>query len=179
MPVRVFLPAGNLKTRLVSSSGSRVMSTQVTAILIGCVAQKQALAGLAKDLYVSELFRRRRAYAEATERPWLILSALHGIVDPEVLLEPYEMTLKKLPKGVRETWGHRVVDQLQSRFGPLSGLTFEIHAGEEYVASIARLLGARGALLVRPLHGLRLGQQLQWYGRSVAGVKTKKSRKSA
>lgn len=154
------------------------MSTDATAILIGCVAQKQAVARPAKDLYVSELFCRRRAYAEATERPWLILSALHGVVDPEVLLEPYEMRLRTLPKSVREAWGHRVVDQLQARFGALPGLTFEIHAGEEYVESIAGLLRAHGASLERPLHGLRLGEQLQWYGRFVARVKAKKPRKS-
>lgn len=30
---------------------------------------------------MSELFRRRRLYAESSGKPWFIVSALHGLVD--------------------------------------------------------------------------------------------------
>ncbi len=42
----------------------------------------------AKDLYVSALFDKERAYAERTGIPWFILSAQHGLVAPDEVLEP-------------------------------------------------------------------------------------------
>lgn len=138
------------------------MSKRVT--LIGCVSKK-ASGAPARDLYNSELFRRRRAFAERSGRPWLILSALHGVVDPDTVLDPYDVTLKRMPKAARREWGRRVVSQLESRFGSLNGAEFEIHAGDEYVTAIATPLGERGASIVRPLQGLRIGEQLQWYDR--------------
>lgn len=121
--------------------------------LVGCVSRKASGARPARDLYHSELFRRRRAFAERSGRLWLILSALHGV------------TLKRMPKAARREWGRRVVSQLESRFGSLDGVEFEIHAGDEYVTAIATLLGERGVSIVRPLKGLRFGEQLQWYAR--------------
>ena len=52
------------------------------AVLLGCVSQKNATPMAAKDLYRSELFRRRRLYAEASGAPWWIVSAEYGLVRP-------------------------------------------------------------------------------------------------
>lgn len=101
--------------------------------LIGCVSRKAPGARPARDLYDSELFRRRREFAERSGRPWFILSALHGVVDPDTVLDPYDVTLKRIPKAARREWGQRVVSQLESRFGSLDGAEFEVHAGDEYV----------------------------------------------
>ena len=50
------------------------------AVLIGCVSRKNARPLQAKDLYRSELFARRRAYAEARGLRWFIVSAEHGLL---------------------------------------------------------------------------------------------------
>jgi hypothetical protein len=118
--------------------------------LLGCVKPKHDGACEAKSLYRSPLWQRRRAYAEASSRPWLILSALHGLVEPEQLLEPYDLALTDLPVGERRAWGARVVAALEDRFGQLQGTTFEVHAGAVYRqaieperASMRRLRGRR------------------------------------
>lgn len=139
------------------------MSKRIT--LIGCVSKKAAGSRPARDLYDSELFRRRRAFAERSGRPWLILSALHGVVDPDTVLNPYDVALNRMSKAARREWGRRVVSQLESRFSSLDGVEFEIHAGDEYGTAIEAPLGERGASIVRPLQGLRIGEQLQWYAR--------------
>ena len=46
----------------------------------------------ARDLEMSPLFRGRRSWVERTCQRWLVPSALHGLVDPEVV-EPYDLTL--------------------------------------------------------------------------------------
>jgi Family of unknown function (DUF6884) len=134
------------------------------ATLVGCVSLKNRVASAAKDLYRSELFRRRRMYAEQSGRPWLIISALHGLVEPSDVLEPYNVSLKDLSAADRTALDERIVDQLEANFGSLRGRIFEVHAGDEYVVTLQRALRTKGVVLLRPLRGLRIGEQLAWYG---------------
>lgn len=136
-------------------------------LLVGCVSRKEPTARAARDLYNSELFRRRRAFAEKSGSQWLILSALYGLVHPDAVIEPYEATLKRASKKERLTWGARVVRQLEEQLGSLNGFVFEIHAGEEYVSALEPSLRDCGATVERPLKGLAIGYQLQWYDRHV------------
>jgi hypothetical protein len=43
-------------------------------VLVGCVKTKLSHAAAARDLYISPLFRKQRAYAEGSGSPWFILS---------------------------------------------------------------------------------------------------------
>jgi hypothetical protein len=112
---------------------------------------------VAKDLYRSSLWVGRRAYAEASGYAWLILSAMHGLVDPDSRLDPYELALTDLSAGDRRAWGERVVRALDRRFGDLTGIVFEVHAGEAYRRAIESGVIARGGEIDVPLRGLPLG----------------------
>jgi len=144
----------------------------MTIILVGCVSQKEPTPMPARHLYTGELFRRRRRFAEKSGSQWFVLSALYGLVDPETVVEPYDVALKRLSKDDQRAWGLRVAKQLEARFGSLRGLTFEVHAGEEYATALVRPLQERGAALERPLKGLRIGEQLQWYDRHASAPST-------
>jgi hypothetical protein len=134
------------------------------AVLIGCVAQKNAAPMAAKNLYRSELFRRRRLYAEASGVPWWIISAEYGFVDPDAVIAPYDTRIVELPLAARHALAIRVADDLERELGSLDGKRLELHAGDEYVLAIGPTLRSRGARLARPLEGLRIGEQLAWYG---------------
>lgn len=139
-------------------------------VLAGCVSQKRDRACAARDLYTSPLFRYRRVYAEGHGGAWFVLSALHGLVAPDQVLEPYDLRLGSLPKRERSRWGAQVAAQLRHRLGELRGLVFEVHAGAAYADAVEPPLVELGAEVVRPLHGLSIGRQLQWYrqhGRSI------------
>jgi len=139
-------------------------------ILIGCVKSKQDHPAPAKDLYTSALFRKERAYAESSGKPWFILSAKHGLVSPDEVIEPYDVYLKTMPDAYRAWWGRTVVSQLGEVFGPVDGVSIEIHASAAYVDQILPRLTIEGARVVTPLHGLTMGQRLAWYGGAVTGV---------
>ena len=91
----------------------------------------------APDLYVSPLFRAARAYAERRYGPdgWLILSGRHGLVHPNQVLAPYDLSLRQLTRSERAAWGDRVAVELTDRFPPGTVLWF--HAGALYRAAIA------------------------------------------
>jgi hypothetical protein len=139
-----------------ASAGPRV-------ILLGCVKEKLDHPAPAKDLYCSRLWNARRAYAEASELPWLILSAEHGVLDPDQELAPYDVALRSLSVSERRSWGERVVHALARRFASLDGMSFEVHAGEAYRTSIEPGLRTRGAWVEAPLAGLTIGRHLDCY----------------
>ena len=132
-------------------------------VLIGCVKSKLPYAAPAKDLYISPLFRKERAYAETAGERWFILSAEHGLVAPDEVLQPYELRLSTTPARYRQDWGDKVVQQLQDVAGPLHRKTIEAHAGSAYIDPIRAGVMHAGAHLVEPLAGLALGQRLAWY----------------
>jgi hypothetical protein len=135
--------------------------------LVGCVKLKQSGAAPAKDLYVSPLFRLRRAYVERSCGRWFILSAKHGLVEPGNVLEPYDESLGDAPRASRLQWSERVHVQLASRLGDLRRYTFELHAGASYTDSgLAAALLKDGAKVENPTAGLGLGKQLGFYRRA-------------
>ena len=136
-----------------------------TVVLEGCVSQKASAPAPARDLYRSTLFRGRRAHAEATDVPWFIVSALHGLIEPDQVVAPYDVSIGSLDGAARTALGESVVASLEQRLGSLAGSVIEIHAGDEDATAIERPLRIRGAILSRPLKGLALGKQLQWYKR--------------
>ena len=130
--------------------------------LVACSRRKAHHAAPARELYVSPLFGAARAYAERHYGPgrWLILSALHGLVDPETVLVPYDLSLRQLSDREREAWGNRVAVELADRFP--AGTVLWFHAGALYRDAIASVVPHQVRL---PLTGLAIGQQLAWYRR--------------
>lgn len=137
--------------------------SKADVLLLGCVKTKQGSPAPAEDLYTSPLFQKRRAYAERSGATWFILSALHGLLLPDELVEPYDMALADQDSSYRQRWGKRVLASLSERL-VLEGLTVEIHAGAAYVDAIEPGLRGLGARVVVPLRGLNQGQHLAWYG---------------
>lgn len=133
-------------------------------ILVTCVKSKAAGPSAAKDLYTSPLFKKQRTYAEKMGVPWFILSAEHGLVAPNEWLAPYERYLPETPAYYRAAWGLWVASRLELLAGPLQDKVIEIHAGSTYLDAVRPELEKRGARVVDPLLGLKMGPRLAWYG---------------
>lgn len=132
--------------------------------LVGCVKSKLTVPAPARDLYTSTLFIGRRQFVEASCDRWFILSAKHGVVDPETILEPYDETLKTAGRAARRAWSQRVLSALDLELGQINGLCFETHAGAEYLDyGVTDGLRSRGATVENPTQGLRIGRQLSFY----------------
>lgn len=139
-------------------------------VLIGCVRGKLAHRAPAQRLYTSPLFRKRQSYAARSGKPWFILSAKHGLLTPDELVEPYDMKLTDMDALGRAWWGLRVARELELKLCPrhvLQDLVVEIHAAAAYLQALDSLEDA-GARIEAPLAGLGIGQQLAWYGQEAA-----------
>lgn len=131
----------------------------IRVALVSCVKQKHDHAARASDLYTSQLFRGLRRYAETHADVWYILSAEHGVLRPEQVIEPYERTLNRMLKRERVDWSKRVQQQLIEILP--AGADIILLAGMRYREEIEPFLRERGFCVSVPLEGLKIGEQLQ------------------
>jgi hypothetical protein len=80
----------------------RSQDGKLTVGLVRFVKTKLHTPTPAQDLYTSAVFVGRRAWVEQSCDRWFILSAKHGLVDPEQVLEPYDESLVGKPRSALE-----------------------------------------------------------------------------
>jgi len=98
--------------------------------LVSCVKSKKDEPATPKALYTSDYFQKMRAYAEQHHDDWWILSAKHGLLDPDGdPIKPYDETLSGAKKARKQEWAEMVVEQLENEGLPREG-TVQIRAIE-------------------------------------------------
>ena len=137
------------------------MTDQPTIYLVACAATKRKHASTASELYTSTWFTKASDLAKRESDQWYILSAKHGIVDPDWYIAPYNKSLNTMKLAARRRWGKMVSKQLKQII-LLHGANVVVLAGRRYRDPIwEALLEVAGTVSV-PMDGLGIGQQLQW-----------------
>jgi len=126
--------------------------------LVSCVRGKLAGPVPAKELYTSPLFRKARRFAETKFDRWFILSAKHGLLEPDEVTEPYEKTLSQMSVADRQDWAQSVFRNILTRTRPDDCIT--LVAGNRYREYFVPLLRNKGYSVRVPLEGLGIGVQL-------------------
>ncbi len=135
--------------------------------LVGCVKSKRVAATAAKDLYTSTLSRGRRRFVERTCARWFVLSAKHGLVEPDQVIEPYDVALRIASRDARRRWSADVLAALVMRLGSLVDHVFELHTDSAYRDfGLVAGLRALGATVETPGTGLTQGRLLAFYRRA-------------
>ena len=129
--------------------------------LVACAATKLDHPAPARELYASDLFQKAAAYCDRTYDRWYVLSAKHGLVRPDQVIEPYDLRLDDLSPAERRVWGALVLWDLLLLHQPDDPQVtrFHFHAGELYRNELARRMTGYEF----PLRGRRIGEQLAWY----------------
>jgi hypothetical protein len=140
---------------------------------VACSALKLDRPARAADLYTSPLFRLSVRWL--TEKwgahRWYVLSARHGLVAPETVLEPYDQTLAKSSKAERAAWGEMVAEQVYREWRKSgSEWLMQVLAGKSYCDPLDRALHAKVNPRTvishlgfdEPLRGKTIGGRLQW-----------------
>lgn len=138
------------------------MTTEPTAPrligLVGCASTKFSRPAPARDLYTSQLFRKAAAYAELTCDRWFILSAKHGLLSPDQVIEPYDMKLGTPTSPPIHEWADRVRGQLAAELADTPRAVLVTLAGVQYQTV---LRPCQWPFQI-PMKGLGIGQQLRW-----------------
>lgn len=107
--------------------------------LVSCAGQKvNAPSAPAAALYRSPMFRKSLRHALATCSKVYILSARHGLVELDQVVETYDQRMART-KTERAAWGAGVAQSLLDRHaGDRHRMVLYILAGHEYAAPIVR-----------------------------------------
>lgn len=128
--------------------------------LVACVSKKNPMPMPARDLYISDWFRKASAYAMRVADEWYILSAKYELVVPDAVIEPYDETLNRMPVAARRAWAKRVLEDLNRVLQ--SGDHVVILAGKKYRENLVNPIQQMGCSVEIPMEGLGIGKQLRW-----------------
>ena len=131
-------------------SGAVVHSGRV--VLVGSSGATAEESGAAGRLFRSDGFARAREHAVHSQLPWFVLSAKHGLLDPDDVISPFEVQIDDQSAAYRTAWGEWVVAQLADRL-QLDGVVVEVHGGVDFAQPLRQPLARRGAVLEIPLPG--------------------------
>jgi hypothetical protein len=136
-------------------------------VLLSCTKSKTKHAAPAQELYsASPMFQKTLEYGKSLKPDKMyILSAKHHLVPLTKTLEPYDKTLKEMPKDEKEKWGEETVKQMRS-----SGINpekdkFVFLTGSEYMKPLAKYIPDGN--IEKPMEGKRFGERLKWLNSQV------------
>ncbi len=133
--------------------------------LVACVGEKLAQPAPARDLYQSPWFRKARAYAEQHAGRYFILSAHYGLIAPDEVRAPYDVTLTTMRAPERLAWAERVWPQLLAAVPDPRRERIVVLAGQHYRRHLHEWLRVAGYDVEVPMQGLGIGEQLAWLDR--------------
>jgi hypothetical protein len=112
--------------------------------LVSCTKSKRDTPAPPGELYdTSTLFQKASAYAERTHDEWYVLSAKHGLLDPDgPAIEPYDETLTGATVDERTAWAERVAAEPEEAGLLRDDVTLVFHAGQDYTDPLTELVEA-------------------------------------
>lgn len=131
--------------------------------LVGCAAAKLRRPAPARDLYVSQLFKKAAAYAEANTDRWYVLSAKYGLVASDEMIEPYDAKLGTKTGPPIWDWAHDVALQIGAALRDVESPELLVLAGEQYRTCL-RFVDYPARV---PMEGMGIGQQLGYLTREL------------
>lgn len=141
--------------------------------LISCTSKKLDHKAPAWKLYQpSPLFNKAWKYCTTRYDKTYILSAKHGLLSPETEIEPYDVTLNKMPRTDRAIWASEIIPKLLTIATPEDILY--IHAGIKYREFLLDPLRLNNISYEIPLKGKGIGEQLQFYNNPMLKPKLNK-----
>lgn len=109
-------------------------------VLISCCKEKLPHAAPAADLYQSENYKNRLAYANSLKPDGIfILSAKHHLVELNQTLEPYDVNLADKSSEEKTEWAKTVLKELSQKFD-FSDTHFIILAKADYYSELVKRL---------------------------------------
>ena len=140
-------------------------------VLLSCTKSKTKHAAPAQELYsASPMFQMTLEYGKSLKPDKMfILSAKHHLVPLTKKLEPYDKTLKEMPKDEKEKWGEETVKQMKSHGINVDKDNFIFLTGSEYMKPLTKYIPE--ANIEKPMEGRRMGERLQWLNSQIKKLK--------
>ena len=115
----------------------------------------------------SDLFRKAYKYCTKKYDCVAILSAKYGLLLPDDVIDPYNVTLNEMSSDEIRNWSSKVFSQMNSRLDLNNLARVFFHAGKNYRRYLIPKLESAGIKCKAPLENLGIGKQKAWYLRNI------------
>lgn len=133
---------------------------EVRIALIACSKSKVLKKRLpAKNIYTGVFFKKAIKYCSLLKINFFILSAKYGLLHPDTIISPYDLTLAKMKKTDRQKWSEQVKKQMINV--GINKKKIILLAGIKYIEFLDG---------EKPLKGLSQGKQLQWLNQQIISL---------
>lgn len=140
-------------------------------VIVGCSATKLSTPAPAREMYQGALFKAAVGYAESWSLPWYVISAMHGIIKPDFIVEPYDRRVptrrdELVPWLQCRNW--EAYDRVEPR-----GMSkmFVLLCGADYRAAFdSREISLRDFPTEEPLAHMGIGEQRSWLSSNRRGA---------
>ncbi len=166
-------PASTAQLAMRAANEIRALGNSNCHALISCSKSKSGHRDLARNMYVSPLYRKSVVITEAWGLTFSILSAKYGLLNPDEIIEPYNLTLKGASKEFKTEWAMRVDGQIRGSIERKKRLV--VLAGDDYYAPLTEAGKNDPLNWLAPMRGLSLGNRLAFLN---AGIRIEKRRKA-
>jgi len=122
--------------------------------LIACSKTKAKKRCKASEMYTGAMFQLSVRLMEKWKCPYMIISAKYGLIDPDTIINPYELKMTDLTMPQREEMAKKINAGLKSRLRK-----------DEIVLclmGIEYMLFARDIPVLMPMVGMGIGRRLQF-----------------
>mgnify|MGYP004512993149 CR=1 FL=1 len=123
------------------------MKSGSVILLVSCGRRKSSVPCQAKEMYNSFRFQQIKTIAENLNLKWYIMSAKYGLLNPESVIEPYDMCLTQCSDEYQQKWAQCIVSKF---VGLDKNTTFAVIANDDYSRNIVPLLVAEGFSVIAP-----------------------------
>lgn len=132
-----------------------------TVCLVACTSRKGDQPAQAEFIYRSPLFSSARNFAEKRADQWFILSAKHGLLSPNDVIDPYNESLMSQSDLQRQAWAEGVYKAFTARVSTAGGRVIFL-AGSAYRSHLTPRFEAEGRKTAAPMSELGIGSQVAW-----------------
>src|SRR5688572_11673837 len=129
--------------------------------VVGCGRKKARQAAEAQNLYVSRTFQLSRRVAEFNGDAWLVLSGRYGLLEPRVVVSPYDDYVGGWHHSKHLEWSTRVAQELLARTSS-DDVVVVLARDQAYTKVVCSYLEQEGRTTLQPYQSLNKAQCHAW-----------------
>lgn len=130
--------------------------------LLATARKKSTKSAPVTEFYQSPLFQKTLEYASHHYDRMYFYNAKDGLLLPEDIMDPYDVSIKTFSHHQREEWAQKVIEQF-SEYETSTDILVCLHGGSVYRKHLEPQLNRFNYIYEVPLKGLGIGEQLSWY----------------
>ncbi len=130
--------------------------------LLATARKKQNSPAPVHSFYTSTLFQKSISYALKYYDTLYFYNAKDGLLFPDTVMHPYDVSIRDFSHAMKEAWAGKVVNELIRLENPGRCIVY-LHGGKVYRDFLEPALLHAGFSYEVPLRGLGIGRQLSWY----------------